>query len=87
MVEEALAVAEVVVVVVEDLEEEVVALEVEVDDMTIRKKHLYYLIHIVLTVYEVLNWPKRNQCHLYMFSCKFRITQLWLQVILIIHRV
>ena len=53
MVEEALAVAEVVVVVVEDLEEEVVALEVEVDDMTIRKKHLYYLIHIVLTLYEV----------------------------------
>ena len=49
VVEEALAVAEVVVVVVEDLEEEVVALEVEVDDMTIRKKHLYYLIHIVLT--------------------------------------
>ena len=51
VVEEALAVAE-VVVVVEDLEEEVVALEVEVDDMTMRKKHLYYLIHNVLTIYE-----------------------------------
>ena len=47
MVEEALAVSE-VVVVVEDLEEEVVDLEVEVDDMTMRKKHMYYLIHIVL---------------------------------------
>ena len=52
MVEEALAVSE-VVVVVEDLEEEVVDLEVEVDDMTMKKKHLYYLIHIVLTIYEV----------------------------------
>ena len=52
MVQEALAVAE-VVIVVEDLEEEVVDLEVEADDMTMRKKLFYYLIHIVLTLYKV----------------------------------
>ena len=46
--EEALAVAE-VGMMVEDLEQDVVDLEVEVDDMIMRKKHLYYLIHIVLT--------------------------------------
>ena len=52
MVEEALAVAK-AGLVVEDLEEDLVDLEVEVDDVTMRKKHLYYLIHIVLTLYEV----------------------------------
>ena len=52
VVEEALAVAG-VVVGVEDVEEEVVDLEVEADDMTMRKKLFYYLIHIVLTLYEV----------------------------------
>ena len=44
MVEEALAVSE-VVVVVEDLEEEVVDLEVEVDDMTIRKTFVLFYTH------------------------------------------
>ena len=54
MVEEALAVAG-VVVGVEDVEEEVVDLEVEADDMTMRKKLFYYLIHIVLTLYEKIS--------------------------------
>ena len=42
-----------VVMVVDDLEEEVVDLEVEVDDVTMRKKHLYYLTHSILTLYEL----------------------------------
>ena len=42
--EEALAVVE-VVMVVDDLEEEVVDLEVEVDDMTIRKTFVLFYTH------------------------------------------
>ena len=65
MVEEALAVAG-VVVVVEDVEEEVVDLEVEADDMTMRKKLFYYLIHIVLTLYykpwmRIMNYASSTQ--------------------------
>ena len=38
--------------VVSDLEEQVADLEVEVGDVTMRKKHLYYFIHVVLTLYD-----------------------------------